>query len=163
LTNKHTPNFTGVCSYTTIMKINKLFTTAAFILISLTAFSQVKVTGYSTHALGVSFPLHKKFSVELKTYPNQWEIENVDFELAGFYHFKPGDFHRFSAGAGLGLNPFVEAGSPYLSFPIVLEFYPFPSFRRVSFLFEMAPEIYFDDHINLRYLWGIRYAFAKKE
>lgn len=144
------------------MKINKLFTTAAFILISMSVFSQVRVTGYSTHALGVSFPLHEKFSAELKTYPNQWEFENVDFELAGFYHFKPRDFHRFSAGVGLGLNPY-SGENAYLSFPVALEFYPFQSFRRVSFLFEMAPEIYFEDNINLRYLWGIRYAFAKKE
>lgn len=145
------------------MNINKLLTAAVFFLISMTALSQVKVTGYSTHALGISFPLHEKISAELKTYPNQWEFENVDFELTGFYHFKPGDFHRFSAGIGLGINPFIEAGSPYLSFPVALEFYPLQSFRRVSFLFELAPEIYFEDNVNLRYLWGIRYAFPSKE
>jgi hypothetical protein len=143
-----------------IMKIRKILFGLLLLLSSFLGISQVKVTGYSIYAMGVSVPLNEKVSGELKIYPNRW-IENVDVELAGFYHFQPGDFHRFSAGVGLKMNPFSGENAA-LVFPVVLEFYPIQSLKRISFLFELAPEIYFDDSINLRYLWGISYSFGKK-
>ena len=141
------------------MKTRKIFLNLLFLMLASSGMSQVKITGYSIYAVGVSVPLNEKFSADLKTYLNR-SIEDVDFEITGFYNFKPGDFHQFHVGVGLGLNPY--SADEYFSIPVVLEFYPLQSFKRFSCVFELAPEINFEDSVNLRYLWGISYSFNKK-
>jgi len=141
------------------MKIKKILLNILFLLLAFSGMSQVKVTGYSIYAIGVSVPINEKFGAELKTYPNR-SIENVDFEITGFYNFKPGDFHQFHVGVGLGLNPYNA--DEYFSIPVALEFKPLQTFKRFSCVFELAPEINFEDSVNLRYLWGISYSFNTK-
>jgi len=35
------------------------------------------------------------------------------------------------------------------------------NFKKLSFLFEVTPEILSEDGVNLRNLWGIRYTFGE--
>ncbi|QGY44580.1 hypothetical protein GM418_13175 [Maribellus comscasis] len=79
------------------LNVGKIFFTFLFLSFSISLFSQVKVTGYSTYVLGVSAPIHEKISAEIKTFPNRGMLKHVDLELDCFYHFKAGDFHQFHA------------------------------------------------------------------
>lgn len=83
-------------------------------------------------------------------------------EIDVFYNFKPSTYHRLSIGLGLNASPFrgfdqINA----LTIPAQLEIYPIQDFKKLSLLFELAPEIYVESDLNLRSLWGIRYTFGK--
>ena len=83
----------------------KLLFPIFLVLVSFSAFIQVKVTSYSTHSLGVSAPLNEKLSAELKVFANRGEIKNTRIELSSTY-FKPDEFHQFSVGLGFGQTPY---------------------------------------------------------
>ncbi|WP_303925317.1 hypothetical protein [Draconibacterium sediminis] len=143
------------------MKMIKLLFPIFLLLISFSGYSQVKVTSYSVHSLGVSVPINEKFSAELKVFANRGSLENTSIELNSTYKFKPGEFHQFSAGLGFGLIPY-SGEDAFFSVPVALEIFPLQSFKRLSLVVELAPEIYFnDDVVALRHLWGIRYSFSK--
>lgn len=143
------------------MKIIKSFLTILFFLISFCGLSQVKVTSYSIHSLGVTIPLSEKFSSELKVFANRGNLEDTGIELNSTFKFKPSEFHQFSAGLGFGLIPY-SGEDAFFSVPVSLEIFPLQSFKRLSLVVELAPEVYFnDDVVNLRHLWGIRYSFKK--
>lgn len=145
------------------MKINKQLIICILAMLPFWGHSQVNVTSYSIYALGVGIPIHEKISLEMKTFANR-PIENIIFEFAGFYHFKPGDFHQFSAGAGLGLNsrPFTgETG--YISLPLALEIFPIQSFKRISLMMEVALELYGMEYIKPPSPLGNTLYFCKKE
>jgi len=89
------------------------------------------------------------------------EFANTPFEFAMFYGFKPGEYHRFSIGFGVNINPF-EDGINSFSAPIALEIFPIKEMKRFSFVLEVSPEFDAVDDINLRQMWGIRYSFGKK-
>lgn len=131
------------------------------LLISASGYAQVSVTSYSIYAFSASVPVSKKFDTELKIFTNKGMIENTSFELNGMYKFKSREFHQFSSGLGFGVTP-SSGESAFFSIPVAFEFWPIQTFKRLSILFEAAPEIYFnDDNVNLRHLWGIRYTFTR--
>ena len=143
------------------MKSFKVPVVVLLFLISFSGFSQVKVTSYSIYSLGVSVPIKEKFSTELKVFANRGNLEDTGIELNGIYKFKPGDSHQFSAGLGFGLTP-SSGEDAYFSIPVALEIFPLQSFKRISLVVELAPEIYFNDEVvNFRHLWGIRYSFGE--
>jgi hypothetical protein len=145
------------------MKRIKLLTLIVFMIFSFHSFSQIGVTSYSLYAIGINTSQNNRISGELKTYTNRL-YDNIVLELDGFYNFKPGKYHRFSVGVGVGAYPFAEFDPIHkISFPVALEFYPLQDFKRFSVLFEVAPEYVVEDNINLRGLWGIRYTFGKEK
>jgi hypothetical protein len=144
------------------MKRLKLLSMLFMITISSVAYSQFAVTCYSIYALGVNTSQSKKISAELKTYANR-KIEDLGFELDGFWNFRSGEYHRFSAGLGVSVTPFDEADQiKALTVPFELEIFPLKEFKKLSLLFELTPEILPEDGMNLRSLWGIRYSFGGK-
>jgi len=141
-------------------KISLIF---LFIILSLCfkAQGQVGITDYSIYALAINTSQNHLFSGEMKMFLNR-NIEDVLFELDGFFNFKTREYHRFSVGVGINVGPFIE-GDPLfaLTFPSSLEIYPLKDFKKISLLFELAPELYSEGEVDIRLLWGIRYSFGK--
>lgn len=139
----------------------KFLITVALAIFSLGAYAQMGITSYSIYALGVNTSQNKKLSVELKTFANR-DIDNLFFEIDGFYNFKPRTYHRFSLGIGVSAEPFKASDKfDALTIPAAIEIYPLQNFKKISLLFELTPEINSNGNGNLRSLWGIRYTFGE--
>jgi hypothetical protein len=123
--------------------------------LSVIAYSQVGVTGYSNFAIGINSPTNRMLGGEIKIFPNT-DINDVIFEVDAFYNFKPRTYHRFSIGLGIASSPRNFHG---IQMPGVLEIYPLQDFKRLSLLMEISPEV-LRDYINLRSLLGVRYSFG---
>jgi len=146
------------------MKINiiALLIFIAGILFPKQMLGQISVTSYSIYAFGVNTNQDKKLNLELKTFTNR-TLDNLFFELDGFYNFTPGPYHKISIGLGVNVQPsnidFLNA----LTLPCNLQIYPLQDFKRLSLIFELAPQYSVTlDEISLRSLWGIRYRFENK-
>lgn len=126
-----------------------------FMSLSVIAYSQVGVTGYSNFAIGINSPTNRMLGGEIKIFPNT-DINDVIFEVDAFYNFKPRTYHRFSIGLGIASSPRNFHG---IQMPAVLEIYPLQDFKRLSLLMEISPEV-LRDYINLRSLLGVRYSFG---
>jgi hypothetical protein len=146
------------------MKHLKFLTLLFLICITIKSYSQISVTSYSIYALGISSnPNTKKISAELKTFANR-NFEDLTMEPAVFFNFKEKEHHRFAIGLGLNLNPF--RGDDHINsfvVPISLQIFPLQEFKQLSLVFELAPELLVEDGVAIRSLWGIRYAFDRKE
>lgn len=144
------------------MKKLFVFISIAFLLtFSVKSFSQMGVTSYSIYALGINTSQNNMISGELKTFANR-AIDDLLMEIDFFYNFKPRTYHRFSVGLGLNAGPFREFDHIHaITIPAQIEIYPLQDFKKLSFLFELTPEIFVEDDLNIRSLWGIRYTFGE--
>ena len=134
---------------------------ASLLAVSVTTYSQIGITTYSTYALGINTSQNKMVNGELKTFANK-AIDDVLMEIDVFYNFTPKPYHRFSVGLGFNVGPFRNFDNVYsFTVPVQLEIYPLQEFKKVSILFELAPEILPEDPVNIRSLWGIRYTFGE--
>ncbi len=146
------------------LKMKKRFTFLLFSLLIAAAVqlkAQMGVTSYSIYALGINTSQNKKISGELKTFANR-SVEDLLFEIDGFYNFEPREYHRFSIGLGINVGPF--RGFDHIrafTLPVALEIHPLQDFKRFSFLFELTPEFIVEDELHLRGLWGLRYTFGE--
>lgn len=123
------------------------------------AHSQLGVTAYSIYALGVNTSQNHRISGELKVFTNRTYKELLT-ELDGFYNFKSREYHRFSVGLGLNVGPFKDYDNIYaITIPAAIEIFPLKEFKKISILFELAPEIRPGEDLNIRFMWGIRYSF----
>lgn len=123
--------------------------------------SQIGVTGYSTYAFGINTNQNKAISGELKTFANR-DLDDILLEGDIFFNFNSGKNHRFSIGVGINMGPFLgDDNFNSITTPIQLEFYPLEDYKKLSFLFELSPEIEGRESIFLRNLWGIRYSFGE--
>ena len=141
-------------------KIRKFCIILVFIIIGTEVYSQIGITYYTSNILAVNTSKNNKISGELKVFANS-DIENTAMEMDAYYNFKSYEYHRFSIGTGFRLEVFSGEDAA-ITVPFKLEVFPFQKFKRVLFLFELAPEIYFDDSVKLRSLLGLRYSFEKK-
>jgi hypothetical protein len=129
--------------------------------LSVKSYSQMSVTSYSIYALGINTSQNKMISGELKTFANR-AIDDLLMEVDVFYNFKPKTYHRFSVGLGLNAGPFREFDHIYaFTIPAQIEIYPLQDFKKLSLLFELAPEIVVESDLNIRSLWGIKYTFGE--
>jgi len=125
--------------------------------------AQLSVTSYSVHAVAVNTTPAKALSGELKVFANR-EYDDLLMELSLSYNFPSSDYHRFSAGFGINAIPFGEA-EPLnaFTFPVQLEMFPLQRFKRLSLVFELAPEWVFEETLGIRTLWGVRYTFSEQQ
>ena len=130
--------------------------------LSFKSYSQIAVTGYSNYALGINTSKNNAVSFEIKIFTNHY-VEDIPMEGTVFYNFKTKEYHRFSIGFGINLNPF-SSPDQVNSFviPTVLEIFPIKDFKKIAILLELAPELMIEDGIVIRSLLGIRYTFDKK-
>lgn len=144
------------------MKIKHFLLPAILVmLLSAPVFSQVSVTSYSIYALGVNSSHAKKASFELRAFANR-DFADVALEADVYYNFQQAEYHQFSLGAGLNTVPF--SGGDVLNaitVPAQLEIWPLQDFKRLSLVFELAPEFVLENDVRLRTLWGFRYHFGK--
>ncbi len=140
----------------------KILACIFFLSISPNIFAQVGLTSYSVYAIAVNTDQNRRISGELKTFTNR-QINEIFMEPAVFYNLKPSKYHRFSFGLGVKLAPLIGDDHIYaLTIPVSLEVYPVPDFKKISILFELAPELIVEQSADLRSLWGIRYTFGKE-
>jgi len=147
------------------MKLIKTSIVILLLIIGQKAYSQIGITYYSSNALGANLALFKvnnsEVTAELRIFANR-EFKEIPMELDVFYRFKPGVFHRFSVGLGFQTEPFTDGGiGNVFLIPSSLEIFPFRKQKRISFLFELTPEILFEGPLKLRSLIGLRYTFGK--
>ncbi len=131
----------------------------SFMTLAFNGYSQLGVTGYSIHAIGVNTNQNKKISEELKAFTNR-DFEDLVLETDLFYNFKASTYHQFSIGLGVNFEPF--RGFDYINaftIPALLEIKPLQDFRQLSLLFELTPVLVVEGEAHLRNLWGIRYTF----
>ncbi|MDP4209553.1 MAG: hypothetical protein Q8928_12135 [Bacteroidota bacterium] len=144
-----------------MMKNLKAILLIVLVSMSVNSYSQIGITGYSINALGVNTTQNKPLSCELKVFANRGEFNNTFGEFDVFYNFKPGQYHRFSLGAGFRAMPFNSNNTQTaITIPAAIEIYPLKDFKKISVLFELAPEFY-ENSTNLRSLWGLRYTFGE--
>ncbi len=140
--------------------ITKFAVAAILTALSLDCWSQPGVTSYSIYSIGINTSQNRPVSGELKTFANR-PVELLLMEADLFYNFKPHPYHRFSLGVGLNAGPFRDYDFVNaITIPGQLEIYPLQEFKRLSLMFELAPEFVIDNEVNLRSLWGIRYSFG---
>lgn len=138
------------------MKKLKFLVIAFFLTSSITTFSQLSLTSYSINAFGVSTNKNEELSGEIKAFFNRGMYENFLMELSGMYNFKPSKFYRFSIGVGM-CGSFASSPVYSVTIPAQLEIFPLQEFKKLSLVFELAPE--FTGDIGMRQLWGMRYSF----
>lgn len=137
------------------------FATIFLLVLSINSYAQISITSYSIYALGISTSQNKAISGELKTFANS-SVTNLWLEADVFYNFKPKPYHRFSIGLGVKTEPFVGFDQfRALTIPAQLEIFPLQDFKKVSIMFEIAPEFIDQDDVYVRSLWGIRYSFGE--
>jgi len=127
------------------------------------AYSQFSTSYYYPNVvsfdMGFSSAENGQFATGLKLFTNR-ELKYISAELDVMYRFKAGDYHRFAMGLGFKTDPFTEAGvGNTLLLPMQLEVFPFSATKKVSFMFELAPEYLFSEIIRIRSLFGLRYTF----
>lgn len=142
------------------MKKTTLFTAVTFmVLFGFNTHAQLGITSYSLYALGVNTSQSKKISGELKTFANR-AVDDLLMEADLFYNFKPRPYHRFSIGVGVNVAPFRSFDQlNAITLPTQLEVFPLQNFKKLSLLYELTPEYTFENDLNLRHLWGVRYTF----
>ncbi|MDR1652866.1 MAG: hypothetical protein LBS01_04340 [Prevotellaceae bacterium] len=142
------------------MKFQKLVVLILCVSLSSFGYSQISITSYSIYALGINTSKDKKITGELKLFLNE-NVDNLGAEINGFYNFTKHDYHRLSLGLGVGLYPTSAQISDWgIAVPVQLEVYPLQSFKKLSFVVEIAPSCLFEDMVfSFRHLWGIRYTF----
>jgi hypothetical protein len=146
-----------------IMKNLYLAVLTGMLLIPTNLQSQVGVTAYSIYALGINTGQNHRISGEFKLFANR-SYDELLTELDGFYNFRAREYHRFSVGLGLNIGPFKDYDNIYaITIPASIEIYPLKELKKVSLLFELAPEIRPEEDLNIRFLWGIRYSFGKQK
>jgi len=134
-----------------------------FMALCFHSYSQMSVTSYSIYSLGINTNQNKKLSGEFKTFTNR-AFEDLLLETDILYNIKPSTYHRFSIGVGLNFEPFSEFDRLHaITIPAQLEIFPLQGFRKLSLIFELAPEFIGEGEAQLRSLWGIRYTFGKPE
>ncbi len=144
------------------MKKTILFSFVLLLALSTRVQSQISVTSYSIHALGVNTNKEKKISAELKVFLNR-EFSNTLTEVSGMYNFRRKKYHQFSAGLGANFSPFTGPDRLIcFTIPVQLEISPLENFKQLSVIFEVSPELFPEDGVNMRHLWGVRYSFSKK-
>ena len=145
------------------MKKQFTFIAITFLLtLSVKSYSQMGVTSYSIYELGINTSQNKMISGELKTFANR-AFDDLLMEIDVFYNFEPKTYHRFSVGLGLNVGPFHGFDQIHaFTIPAQIEIYPLQDFKKLSLLFELAPEIVVESDLNIRSLWGIRYTFGEQ-
>ena len=143
------------------MNFKKILFLTIFSLFAFKSYAQISVTSYSTQAIGLNTSKAKSFSGELKTFTNR-EFDDLWFEFAGFYNFKPKEYHQFSVGLAYRVA-FQEDYA--FTIPVQLAIYPIQDKKQFSIIFELASIFEIEGSTSLRSLWGIRYTFgqAKKK
>jgi hypothetical protein len=139
-----------------------LFFSVITVLLTITvnSYSQVGITSYSVYAFGINSSTDKKITAELKAFANR-PLDDLLFEAAFLYNFKPASYHRFSAGLGLNAGPFRGFDHIHaITVPVQIEIFPLQDFKKLSLLFELCPEFIVEHDPELRTLWGIRYSFG---
>jgi hypothetical protein len=127
-------------------------------IISLQAFPQFGVTIYNTTAMGIGVPMNKKVFGEIKAYSNMY-LSSMRMEADICYNIRRTKTLNIYAGIGAVTAPFDQEFKS-ISVPLGLQVSPFENLPNLSFVLELAPEIYED--VYIRSLWGIRFNFIKK-
>ncbi|RUA07198.1 MAG: hypothetical protein DSY82_08585 [Flavobacteriia bacterium] len=110
--------------------------------------------------MAVNTGKNHKINGELKLFAVK-DIEELPLEIDAYYNFSLHEMYRVSLGAGFKVEVFTGENAAF-TIPLKLEIFPFHQFKNVSFLYEIAPEIYFNkDQVSLRNLFGLRYTFLK--
>ena len=135
---------------------------AIFMIVSMTnIYSQIGVTSYSIYALGVNTSKEKRISGELKSFFNR-NIKSTLFELSGMYNFRQKEYYQFSVGFGVNIAPFLDYDQMNcFTLPVQLAVFPLQNLKQLSLVAELSPELYNGGEVNIRHLFGIRYAFKK--
>ena len=145
-----------------------------FLLITCILLSIAKISAkpnlsyYSHNHFGLGLNIVKfgerALAAELRLGPLNTEFSNIQTEIDAYFRFKPGNYCRFSLGAGMRQTFFTEAGEGTIFlFPLNFEFFPLKNFHQLSLITELAPEVYINEEIQkLRGIAGVRYTFGKE-
>ena len=140
--------------------MKKAFTTLLF-LISLSTFSQFKITGYFDTEIGISYSFSDKFQVELRVNDNLGIEFNTELSL--LYKFVSKEDYNLNFGLGISTFPFHSENIDFyesLYLPIQIEITPFKDARNFGLVLESS--YHFADVSNIsgiRNSIGIRYIF----
>ncbi len=135
--------------------MKKIFSTLFFVFFAISAFSQVKLSGYTQHVLGVEVNFSKKISLELRfkeTKNRSW----FDNEALLFYQIFHKDYYGIKIGAGIDAN-FIDEGDiiEALTVPVQFEVVPFKKYDYFSLVVE--PSVFvIESGAYLRNLVGIK-------
>ncbi len=135
--------------------MKRIFSTLFFVFFSISAFSQVKLSGYTEHILGVEINASKKMSLELRfkeTRNRSW----FDNEALLFYQVFHKDYYGIKIGAGIDAN-FINEGDiiEALVVPVQFEVVPFKKYDYFSLVVE--PSVFVTESDSyLRNLVGIK-------
>ena len=129
----------------------------ALLLYSINGFSQLSFTVYETKAIGLEFPVNAPLYLQVKAYSNMY-VKSMKIEPTLMFNLRRTKLYNISIGAGVVLVP-LDLNYLRFSVPFGVSVYPFRELRNLSFVMEVAPEIYSD--VYVRSMWGIRYAFIK--
>jgi len=133
------------------------------------SYAQIGISSYNFDVIAVNFDLIKtdnsSLVVEIKQFAkyDNWGDTKGDTstELDLHYKFKKREYHRFSIGVGFKGELFHESGENNVIFPLGLEVFPIPNFKKISLQYECAPGISTTgENLSLRNLIGIRYSFG---
>ena len=126
-----------------------------FMAISVSAYSQIGITGYTANAVGINYKFLSRLSVDFKMITQNFDETKSHLSLN--YSYVKADNYNFYVGAGLSDRAINGDLVSSIIIPIGFEVAPFESAKKLSFIVEITPNT-FDLSIN-KFL-GVRYSFG---
>jgi hypothetical protein len=127
------------------------------LLISISTFSQFKITGYFDAEIGVSYQFSDKFQTGLRANDDLGREFNTELSL--LYKFL--NKEDYNLNVGLGVNSFLFSGTDIIEsifIPLQIEIIPFKELRNFGLVIESA--YHFSDlESGIRNSIGLRYIF----
>lgn len=134
---------------------------ALFLLSSISAFSQFKITGYFNSEVGLNYQLSNKIQIELRINDNIGTEFNSELSL--LYKIVSKEDYSLNLGIGASTFPFHSKKIDFLEsfyIPLQIEITPIKNFRNFGFVLESA--YHFSETSNksgIRNSVGLRYIF----
>ena len=124
--------------------------------ISVSAYSQLGVTGYVENAVGVNYAFASRFNVDFKLITSNFN--DIPVALSINYKLIKSDKYNIYAGAGFIANTEDADNLKAFIIPIGCEITPFENAKNLAFVIEALPT--FNDNFILNKFFGIRYYFG---
>ena len=131
------------------------------LLLSISTFSQFKITGYFDAEIGINYAFSDNFQTELRVNDNLGIEFNT--ELSILYKFVAKDDYNLNFGIGVSTFPFHSTNIDFMEsfyLPLQIEIIPFKDIKNLGLVLESA--YHFSDATDasgIRNSIGIRYIF----
>jgi hypothetical protein len=128
----------------------------ALLLVSLSSYSQFKITGYFDAEIGINYGFLNDFQAEVRINDDR----GIDFsaEISLLYQFIKKEKYNLNTGIGISYFLFSSSDLESMYIPLQIEILPFKDVRNLGLVIATAYH-FLESESGLRNSVGIRYIF----